>query len=316
MARNSENAPSEPSGRRRTPTEGNSRLREHFRESIRDALSGVDVDELQGRRTLPVPSDVSLLSREALTGLEAELAALRAERAELERRAASRGGGGAALAVAVEAPPVEEEPAAAPRGVEPQPGVDAPRRAARLPWRRARPAVVEVERAGGAEGDGDGAALAWSLARAMEPVADRPAATAAPAASAEAPVAAPEPRPPAAATVAPEAMVPPQAPAPQPAPPPDAALQTAPPSKPPRSTPARRRTRSTQLTDAELESVVAPLLAQLANLRAEVRELRGDPDEPAPLRAPTDSRQLAKLAAGLLIGFALIVVALAVVLKA
>lgn len=402
MARNSENAPSEPSGRRRKPPEGGSRLREHFRDSIRDALSGVDVDELQGRRIVRVPSDVSLLTREAVTDLEVELAKLRAERAELERRAAERAGGGAAVAVEVEAPPeVAVAEAAPPAPVEPEAlevaeapeSAEAPRRG-RLPWRRARPAAVEVEREEAAPGvpDGNGAAVAgsavaWSPARAMQPVEDRvaeapveaapaeptaaegippahggasvlvdgvapapesspalptlDAAPASPAAAAPAPV---EEAPPEVALAAPEApteallaapeaptewhTAPPEAPAapseeetaPRSAAPAAPTTPTAPPSKRP-TTPAapRRRApqrRPSQLTDAELESVVAPLLAELANLRAEVRQLRGDPDDPAPLRAPGNNRQLAKLAAGLLLGFALIVVALAVVLKA
>jgi hypothetical protein len=67
------------------------------------------------------------------------------------------------------------------------------------------------------------------------------------------------------------------------------------------------------LSDAELESAVAPLLAELAYLRAEIRDMRGE----EPLRSPTrDSRQMVKLVAGVLVGFALIVIALAVVLKA
>jgi hypothetical protein len=62
----------------------------------------------------------------------------------------------------------------------------------------------------------------------------------------------------------------------------------------------------------ELESVVAPLLAEVASLRAEVRQLRG---EPASRHSPRN-REMVKLVAGVLVGFALIVLALAVVLRA
>jgi hypothetical protein len=295
MARNSENAPSEPSGRRRKLPEGGSHLRQHFRDSIRDALSGVDVDALQGRTSLPVPTDVSLLTREAVTDLEAELAALRAERAALERRAAERASAAAAV---VDAPPVAEprgEPAEPPR---PEPA--APQRGGRRPWGRGRPARLEVDDGGTAtSGEEPGpTTVPWSLARAMEPVAESRSRRD-PAPKAAATVAA---EPPPAATAAPAVPGPQAAPAP-----------AEPPSVPAprrRSSAARRQA----VTDTELESVVAPLLAELANLRAEVRELRGDPDAAIPARQ--SNRQLVKLVAGILLGFALIVVALAVVLKA
>jgi hypothetical protein len=258
MARNSENAPSEPSGRRRKPPEeGGSSLRQHFRDSIRDALSGVDVDELHGRSSLRVPSDVSLLTREAVTGLEEELAKLRAERAELEHRA-------------VEAP------------------VAAPAPAPRWPWRRGK-GVVAVEEA---EDGSPASAVAWSVAAAMEPIVEGRHRSAPVEVVEEIPAeisTAPEPTSAEAATLDPA---------------PDSGV-TAP--KP------RRRPRNATLTDAELESVVAPLLAELSNLRAEVRELRGDPEVVA---TRTTNAQLVKLVAGVLVGFALIVVALAVVLKA
>ena len=257
MARNRENAPSEPSGGRRRTPEGASALRQQFRDSIRDALSGVDVDELQGRSTLPVPSDVSLLTRETVSDLEAELAALRAERAELERKAQERTAG-ATAAVAV----VEEAPAAEP-----------PPAAGRWSWRRGRLESVEIpdEEAEAAP------AVPWSLAKAMEPVAERPRGEARP----SAPVAEPE------LPTAPDL----EAESPQP------------------------RTEPQPLTDSELEQVVAPLLAELANLRSEVRQLRGDPDA-APSLRPASNRQLVRLIAGVFVGFALIVIALAVVLKA
>jgi hypothetical protein len=104
---------------------------------------------------------------------------------------------------------------------------------------------------------------------------------------------------------------------------PDAIAHTgAPPQSAPKSRttaapapPKRRQSqRRTPLTDGELDSVVAPLLAELANLRAEVRDLRGDPESNTPGRRP--NHQMVKLVAGVLVGFALIVIALAVVLKA
>jgi hypothetical protein len=254
MARNSENAPSEPSGRRRKPSdEGGSHLRQHFRESIRDALHGVDVDELQGRVTLPVPSDVSLLTREVVNDLEVELAKLRAERAELETRR------GAAV--------------------------------------RSAPA-----RGNGTAGH---SAVAWSVARAMEPVAEGVRGSAPDSASGPVAGGSPAPGPPRAqvspaSSAAPGAVIPPAA---------------APQSAPKSERPGRRR-RPHTLTDAELEQVVAPLLAELANLRAEVHELRTDPAATDAPRRPGNQYQMVKLVAGVLIGFALIVAALAVVLKA
>ncbi|HZS15849.1 MAG TPA: hypothetical protein VFC09_14735 [Candidatus Dormibacteraeota bacterium] len=348
MARNSESTPSEPSGRRPKPAEGGSRLRQHFRDSIRDALSGVDVDELQGQRTLRVPSDVSLLTRDTVTDLEAELAALRAERAELARKAAARRAvleqQRAGVAAVVEAPAREEPGEAAPAVAEVvgEPVEEAPPRAARWPWRRGRLAAVEVEPADQAQpGDGNGAGVAWSVARAMEPVVDGPAAPAVAEVVAPAHEAAVEP----AAAVVPatddpiaaELEVDPvavEAPPAEVAPPvhegpvgPAAAVvpapetlaaeaetsQTAPPQRSPRA-PVRRR-RPAAPGDSDLESVVAPLLAELANLRQEVRQLRGDPEAAGPTRLPS-GRQLVRLVAGLLLGFALIAIALIVVLKA
>ncbi|HXA29820.1 MAG TPA: hypothetical protein VN193_13860 [Candidatus Angelobacter sp.] len=274
MARNSENAPSEPSARRRKPPEeGGSHLRQHFRESIRDALTGVDVDALQGRTSLPVPSDVSLLTREVVSDLELELAKLRAERAELEK-------GGTAEAVASAPAPA---PAAAPR------------------WRARRRGRVEADAAGGV-GNGVASRVAWSVGRAMEPVGEGsresapdgdagPAANGAPAPgdiAAAAEIAAG----PAAETAAPGAVTAPAS-----------TSQSAPKS-------------SSALSDTELESVVAPLLAELANLRAEVRDLRGDASADVPANRAISQSQLVRLVAGVLIGFALIVIALAVVLKA
>jgi hypothetical protein len=98
--------------------------------------------------------------------------------------------------------------------------------------------------------------------------------------------------------------------------PPAAPEALAPPIAPEIAAPAARprRRRPQALTDTELESVVAPLLTELANLRAEVRNLRGDPESHLPIRP--SNRQMVKLVAGVLVGFALIVVALAVVLKA
>ncbi|HEX5273444.1 MAG TPA: hypothetical protein VFW33_23265, partial [Gemmataceae bacterium] len=227
-----------------------------------------DVDALQGRSTLPVPSDVSLLTREAVTDLEAELAALRAERAELERRAQERAAGQtAAVAVVEEAAP------------------------ARWGWRRGRIDAAPVEPEGEVAPP-----VPWSAARAMEPVGEKPrsARKSAPGVASDAqaaPAVAPEiPAPDAIATQEPNAATAPQL-----------EVVTAQPRTP--------------LTDSELELVVAPLLAELANLRAEVRDLRGGPDAVPSLR-PSSNRQLVRLVLGVFLGFALIVAALAVVLKA
>lgn len=293
MARNSENAPSEPSGRRRRPPEeGGSHLREHFRDSIRDALSGVDVDELQGKATLPVPTDVTLLTREVVTDLELELSKLRAERAQLEQRGVG----------AVEAP------------------VEPPQRGGRWSWGRGRAAAGEVE----VDAAGESSTAAWSVARAMRPVADdvREAAPGV----ASVPAAPVSPAPGGLGAVVPEAPVPPTAKLPLTAASPAAPDAVAHPGATPQSAPKSRTTaapappkrrqpqRRTALTDGELDSVVAPLLAELATLRAEVRDLRGDPESNTPGRRP--NHQMVKLVAGVLVGFALIVIALAVVLKA
>jgi hypothetical protein len=262
MARNSEIASSEPPGRRRKPTEGGSRLREHFRDSIRDALSGVDVDALQGRRTLPVPTDVSLVTREEVTDLEAELAALRAERAVLEQGRTQR-----------------ELPA---------PGeAEAETRASSVPWSPARAMAPLDAPPGTAQKGGRG-----RRGRAQAGPGPRPAA-ASPASAA--PAAAPRP------ALPPRPTLP--APPSRPAAPPAAAM-------PPAA--VRGTAHEAPLSDAELESVVAPLLAELASLRDEVHSLRGEP----PTSPRRDNRQMVKLVAGVLVGFALIVIALAVVLKA
>jgi hypothetical protein len=67
------------------------------------------------------------------------------------------------------------------------------------------------------------------------------------------------------------------------------------------------------LSDTELESVVAPLLAEVASLRREVAHRRGAPGTGDPAAR---NRQTVKLVVGVLLGFALIVVAMAVVLRA
>jgi len=272
MARNSETAPSEPSPRPGTPPEeGGSRLREHFRESIRDALAGVDVDALQGRASLRVPSEVTVFTREAVADLEVELAALRAEREELRR------GQG----------------------------------------------VVEASVAAVTNGAVAASSVAWSVAKAMEPVGESLAAEgvlgaapvgndAPPAAVSPAPETVPEAETAEAETASESVPTPREVPAPEGVPNQRRTSPTAPRSKRP-ATPAARR--PTPLSESELESVVAPLLTELSNLRAEVRLLRGDPDTPLAAR-PTTNRQLVKLVAGVLLGFALIVIALAVVLKA
>ena len=209
----------------------------------------MDVDELQGQTRAPSQGgggDVPPVIRPTITGLEAELQALRAERAELEGRAAVRGSRAAAAAVGdVVGPPS-----------------DAP-----------------VE---------DASVVPWSPRRAMLPV-------------------------PASGDVAPPAASAPAARVPIP---PDAVARV---PRPPASVPkARRSSRPAAaaahpVSDTELESVVAPLLAEVASLRAEVEHLRG------PSAAGSDAprgRQLLKLVIGVLVGFALIVIALAVVLKA
>ncbi|HEV7680122.1 MAG TPA: hypothetical protein VGQ42_16295 [Candidatus Dormibacteraeota bacterium] len=92
------------------------------------------------------------------------------------------------------------------------------------------------------------------------------------------------------------------------------------PTRTPRFPKLPRLSRPTQaqdtpaLSDAELEAVVAPLLAEVQSLRAEVEQLRGPlPDLTTPAAR---NRNLMLLALGVLVGFALIVIALAVVLKA
>jgi hypothetical protein len=273
MARNSENAPSEPSGRRRNKApEGASALRQQFRDSIRDALAGVDVDALQGRPTLPVPSDVSLLTREAVSDLEAELAKLRAERAELERRAQARAAGGGVAAVAV----VEE---ALPR----------------WGWRRGRiDAAPEVAE----DAEAQAPPVPWSPERAKEPVGG---VSEKPRSDRKSAPDAPSPAESSAPAESPAALNP-------------IATQDTNPATAPQLEAAPVQSR-TPLTDSELELVVAPLLAELANLRTEVRQLRGDPDAATSLR-PGSNRQLVRLILGIFLGFALIVAALAVVLKA
>lgn len=246
MAPNREIAPSTPSGPRRRPQGGS--LRDRFRDSIRDALSGVDVEELQGQTPASSPrggGDVPPVIRPTVTGLEAELQALRAERAELERRAAARGSrAAAAAAVEVVASP-EDTPV------------------------------------------GDASAVPWSPQRAMLPV---------PASGGLVPPAAPAP--PARAPI-----------------PPDAVARV---PRPPAAVPKPRRSArpaaaaAHPVRDTGLESVVAPLLAEVASLRAEVEHLRG----PSAGTGAPRGRQLLKLVIGVLVGFALIVIALAVVLKA
>jgi hypothetical protein len=283
MAGNSEIAPTEPPGRRRKPTEGGSRLRDHFRDSIRDALSGVDVDALHGRPGLPVPTDVSLVTREAVTDLETELAALRAERAALETRKAQTVATDARRG-AVAAPAPWEEAEADPAELE-----EAEEREVQVssvPWSPAR-AMVPLASPPGLARPGEKRGRGGRRGQPRVTLPPRPAAPvlpARPAAAAPAP-AAPVARPAAAGPARPS--------------PPNAAPPAAPPD-------------DAELTDAELESVVAPLLAELASLRAEVRDLRGEPAGPR----GRDNRQMVKLVVGVLIGFALIVIALAVVLKA
>jgi hypothetical protein len=286
MDPNREIAPSTPSGPRRR-AEGGS-LRERFRDSIRDALSGVDVDELQGqtRTSPPTGEDVPPVMRPTITGLEAELRALRAERAELERRAA-RGNRAAAAVREVVAPPAL--PAAPPPPV------------------------------------GDISAVPWSPDRARVPV-PPPIGPGLPPASVPAvrqPIppdaVARVPRPPGAVA---RMSRPPDAVSGVPRPPGAVAPMSRPPdavSGVPRLPAAVSRPRRGRAVarDVELESVVAPLLAEVASLRAEVEQLRG-PSRPGP-SGPADTargRQLLKLVIGVLVGFALIVIALAVVLKA
>jgi hypothetical protein len=241
---------------------------------------------------------VTLLTREVVTDLELELSKLRAERAQLEQQSA-----GAA------------------------PAVEPPQSGGRWPWGRGKTAAPPVA---GENGAVDGAStVAWSVAQAMRPVADGlPGAAPGVAPVPAAPV---SPAPRGRGSAVPQASVPPtpaKFPASSPRPanpaapgalaPPAATPQSAPKSRTtPTPAPPKRRTpppRRTPLSDSELDSVVAPLLAELANLRAEVRDLRGDPDSELRTRRP--NHQTVKLVAGVLVGFALIVIALAVVLKA
>jgi uncharacterized small protein (DUF1192 family) len=264
-------AESNPSGPRRRPGRSGP-LRDRFRDSIRDALSDVDVDALQGR-TRAGSAGGALSVQETVSAIEAEVERLRAERAELQGRAAAPGGNGSAVA---------SRPWSPAKAMDPLPG-EAPG--------GAPAAVAPRSPASGAAPRSPRATVSSSTPVRRRPPAQRPggAGTAAAAST----------RVPASAAGQPAAPATPQTP------------------RIPRLARLRRPAAPSDappVGDAELEAVVAPLLAEVASLRAEVEQLRGPlPDLTTPAAR---NRNLMLLAVGVLVGFALIVIALAVVLKA